>query len=171
MCEFGFDFITVEPISDESSDHIDPKIRAIKNAETKVKSISLRFPNSVIIGADTIVYLDGKYLGKPKDPEEAKQMLEELSNKTHHVFTGITVLDTSTSKMISEVAETAVVFKKLCQEEINEYVKTDEPLDKAGAYAIQGEGMNFIIEITGSYSNVVGLPLELLREILRNLAH
>ena len=98
-------------------------------------------------------------------------MLEELSNKTHHVFTGISVLDTSTSKMISEVAETAVVFKKLCQEEINEYVKTDEPLDKAGAYAIQGEGMNFIIEITGSYSNVVGLPLELLREILHNLAH
>jgi septum formation protein len=164
----GLEFIVVEPASDESSDHLDPKVRVVKNAEAKVKSISMQFPKSIIIGADTIVYINDKFLGKPEDIEEAKQILETLSDKTHKVFTGIAILDTSTNNMKSAFDETVVSFKKISKIEIDEYVKTGESLDKAGAYAIQGKGMDFVLDIKGSYSNVVGLPVELLRELLQN---
>ena len=166
MKELGFDFSVVEPSSDESSDHPDPSIRVIKNAEAKVRSISNQFPDALIIGADTIVYLDSMFLGKPFDPEDAKKMLELLSGKNHQVYTGIAVLNTSTGKMQSKVCYTDVRFKKLSQAVIEAYVASGEPLDKAGAYAIQGDGGAFIAEIIGSYSNVVGLPLDLLKEMI-----
>jgi len=164
--ELGFDFITVEPSSDESSDHPDPRIRVIENAEAKVRSISLLFSDSLIVGADTIVFLDGVFLGKPVDQDDAKKMLELLSGKNHQVYTGLAILDTSTGKMLSKVSCTDVRFKRLSQEVIAAYVASGEPLDKAGAYGIQGDGGVFIADIVGSYSNVVGLPLELLREML-----
>jgi septum formation protein len=168
MGELGLDFIVSKPISDESYEHPNPEIRVIKNAEAKAYSVSNQFPDSLIIGADTIVYLDGEFLGKPTDQEDAKRMLELLSQKTHQVFTGVAVLNSSTSEVVSKVSETKVRFYDLHKKDIDAYVASGEPLDKAGAYAIQGGGGMFIEEIIGSYSNVVGLPLESLREILEN---
>ena len=167
MEKLGVDFIIVEPSSDESSDHPDPRIRVIMNAELKARSVSGQFSDAVIIGADTIVFLDGLFLGKPVDQDDAKKMLELLSGKNHQVYTGLAILNTSTGKMLSKVSCTDVRFKRLSQEVIDAYVASREPLDKAGAYGIQGDGRVFIADIVGSYSNVVGLPLELLREMLQ----
>lgn len=167
MEELGFDFIIVEPLTDESSDHPDPRLRAINNAEAKAKSVSGRYPDSLIIGADTIVYLDGIFMGKPSNPADAEKMLEMLSGKTHQVYTGIAVLNSSTGKMLSGVSRTDVLFKRLDSEAIRAYVSSGEPMDKAGAYAIQRQGESFIREISGSRSNVIGLPIELLEKLLR----
>ena len=167
MEELGVDFIVVEPLSDESSDHPDPQLRAINNAEAKAKSVSSWYPDSLIIGADTIVYLDGIFMGKPSSPEDAEKTLEMLSGKTHQVYTGIAVLNTSTGEMLSGVSRTDVRFKRLNSEAIKAYVSSGEPMDKAGAYAIQGQGESFIREISGSRSNVIGLPIELLEKLLR----
>ena len=163
----GLDFIIVEPLSDESSTHPDPEARVISNAEAKVMSVSDGFPGALIIGADTIVYSDGEFLGKPVDPDDAKKMLEQLSGKSHQVYTGLAILNTSTGNILSKVSCTDVRFKRLSQKVIDAYVASGEPLDKAGAYGIQGDGSVFIADIVGSYSNVVGLPLELLREMLQ----
>jgi nucleoside triphosphate pyrophosphatase len=167
MEELGLDFIVVEPSSDESSDHPDPRIRVITNAEAKARSVSDQFSDSLIIGADTIVFLDDLFFGKPVDSVDAKSMLEQLSGKNHQVYTGVAILNTSTGEMLSKVSCTDVRFKRLSQEVIDAYVASGEPLDKAGAYGIQGDGRVFIADIVGSYSNVVGLPLELLREMLQ----
>ena len=167
MEALGLDFIIVEPASDESSDHSDPKTRVIMNAEAKARSVSNQFSSALIIGADTIVYSDGEFLGKPAGPEDAKKMLEQLSGKSHQVYTGLAILNTSTGNILTKVSCTDVRFKRLSQKVIDAYVASGEPLDKAGAYGIQGDGSVFIADIVGSYSNVVGLPLELLREMLQ----
>ena len=167
MKELGVEFIIVEPSSDESSSHPDPRQRVIMNAEAKARSVSGQFSDALIIGADTIVFLDDMFFGKPVDKEDAKKMLEQLSGKNHQVYTGLAILKTSTGMMLSKVSCTDVRFKRLSQEVIDAYVASGEPLDKAGAYGIQGDGSVFIADIVGSYSNVVGLPLELLREMLQ----
>ena len=166
MKELGLEFTIVAPSSDETSSHPDPRLRVIVNAEAKSRSVSGQFADAVIIGADTIVFLDGMFLGKPVDQDDAKKMLELLSGKNHEVYTGLSILNTSTGKMLSKISCTEVRFKRLSQEVIAAYIDSGEPLDKAGAYGIQGDGGVFIADIVGSYSNVVGLPLELLREML-----
>lgn len=122
--------------------------------------------NAIIISADTIVVLDDQVLGKPKNEEDAARMLSMLSGRTHHVITGVTLLDTSSGKTLTQSSITEVVFAKLSQREIEDYVKTKEPLDKAGAYGIQGKAAAFIKRINGCYFNVVGLPLSQLKEML-----
>ena len=171
MKELGVEFTVAEPPSDETSTHPDPRIRTIQNAEAKAFSVSDEFPDSVIIGADTIVHLDDLFLEKPTDPEDAKEILFRLSGKTHQVYTGVAVLDTMSGKMVTGCDVTTVRFKKLSPEMIEEYVASGEPLDKAGAYAIQGAGEAFVEDIVGSYSNVIGLPLELLRELFCEIIH
>ena len=111
----------------------------------------------VIIGADTVVALEGRVLGKPKDAEDAKAMLRELSGKVHSVFTGVCILSPSGEKLFSE--ETRVEFYPLTEEEIDAYAATGEPLDKAGAYGIQGRGCVLVRGIEGDWCNVVGLPV------------
>jgi len=169
MEELGKDFMVVEPLSDESSNHPDPDERVIRNAELKAKSVADRYPNSLIIGADTIVFLDGVFMGKPSSPDDAEKMLGLLSGRTHQVFTGIAVLNTSSGEIHSGVSKTDVRFKRLSSKVIKAYVASGEPLDKAGSYGIQGDGGAFIQGFSGSYSNVVGLPLELVEELLRKL--
>ncbi len=169
MKELGVDFTVVEPLSDESSTHPDPSERVVRNAESKAKSVSSQYPNSLIIGADTIVYLDGIFLGKPGSPDDAEKMLEILSGKTHQVYTGIVVLNTSNDETLSGVSRTDIRFKRLGSELIKAYVASGESMDKAGSYAIQGDGGAFIQDYSGSYSNVVGFPLELVEELLRKL--
>ncbi len=125
----------------------------------KAKSVAGKYNNAIIIAADTFVSIRGQILGKPHTEEEAKRMLVSLDGVTHSVITGFTILDTDTGKKISRSVETKVTFKKLTEKEIDAYIKTKEPLDKAGAYAIQGLGSVLVKGIEGDYFNVIGLPL------------
>jgi septum formation protein len=148
---------------------------SIKNPEklaktlalTKAREVARRTKNGLVIGADTIVVLKGKILGKPKDSKEAKSMLRELSGRTHEVLTGLAVVDASSGKTVVDFVRTKVKFRKLTKEEISNYVATDKPFDKAGAYAIQEKAGLFVEKIDGCYFNVVGLPLARLAEILK----
>ena len=131
-------------------------------AVVKIKGDSLP-----VVAADTVVVAEGAILGKPQDAEDAFKMLKQLSGKTHKVLTGIAV--SYAGEMLAEVCETKVVFRELTDEEIKNYVATGEPLDKAGAYGIQGKGAVLVEKIDGCYNNVVGLPLTRMQLILAKL--
>ena len=124
---------------------------------------------AIIIGCDTVVYFKGKVLGKPKDNYEAFTMLSDLSNNTHEVYTGISVINTQTQEINTEYICTTVTFSKLSNKEINDYIESKEPLGKAGAYAIQGGASLFVKEIKGCYYSVVGLPVNKLYYMLREM--
>jgi septum formation protein len=150
----------------------DPSLSSEEEARlfAREKALSLRkeFPNSLIIGSDTIVELNGKKLGKPRDDAEATQMLQSLSGKTHRVLTGLAVLDMKTG-LIQEILSIAkVTMKASSEKEIAEYVASGEPRDKAGAYAVQGLGKKLIESVEGDFYTVVGLPLEGLVKLLKN---
>jgi septum formation protein len=139
--------------------HAEPHRLARRLSCEKAKAVAHRYKDALIIAADTFVVFKGRMLGKPHTSEEARTMLRNLSGKMHSVITGFTVMDVSTNKKKSGSAETKVYFKRLTTREIEAYIKTKEPLDKAGAYAIQGLGALFVKRIEGDYFNVVGLPL------------
>ena len=124
---------------------------------------------AAIIGCDTIVYFKGKVLGKPKDCTEAFQMLSDLSDNTHKVFTGVAVINTETQVINTNYVCTEVKFSKLSDKQINNYIETGEPFDKAGAYGIQGAASLFVQEIKGCYYSVVGLPVNKLYFMLRDM--
>ena len=124
-------------------------------------------PPQVVLGADTTVTLDNQILAKPVDPADAARMLGQLSGRTHHVITGVAVVTADSSQVAAEV--TAVRFLSLSDQEIQDYVATGEPMDKAGAYAIQGRAARWIPRIEGCYFNVVGLPLALVTALLEPL--
>ncbi len=153
-----FDEHSVAPKS--PTDHVDTLARA------KSEQIARQFPNHWVIGADTVVCINHNVLGKPKDPTDAKSMLKRLSGQTHQVYTGFCICCTQLKQRISDVVCTDVTFKKLSDIEIEWYAHTDEPFDKAGAYAIQGLGTFLVKHINGSYTNVVGLPVCEVIEIL-----
>jgi len=133
----------------------------------KARAAASRHPDSIIIAADTFGVLDGVILGKPADAGHAREMLEELSGRCHGVITGFTVIDSATARVVSRAVETKVYFRKLSRAEIARYVETGEPLDKAGAYAIQGLGALLVDRIEGDYYNVIGLPLCALAGVLK----
>ena len=145
----------------------EPHEMAKKLSLGKARSAAPRHPNAIIIAADTIVGLGDRIFGKPHTNAEAKEMLRALNGRTHSVITGFTLLDTETGKALSRSVETKVCMKKLTPKEIEGYVRTKEPLDKAGGYAIQGRGAVLVDRIEGDQSNVVGLPLSALAEGLR----
>lgn len=120
----------------------------------------------IVIGADTAVVLDGEVFGKPQNIEEAKEMLNRLSGKTHTVYTGYCVINTKTNVATAKYEKTQVTFRNLTEKEIKSYIKTREPMDKAGAYGIQEKGSIFIEKIDGDYFNVVGLPVCALSKML-----
>lgn len=125
--------------------------------------------SAVVIGADTIVLAQGKILGKPQDVREARSMLRLLSGKTHEVLTGVSVVSMPDGKTLSHVESTRVHFVKLSNRQIDDYIATGEPFDKAGAYGIQGLGGRFIDRIHGCYFNVMGLPISRVWSMLRRL--
>ncbi|MFA5401000.1 MAG: Maf family protein [Dehalococcoidia bacterium] len=133
----------------------------------KARAAALRHADSIIIAADTIGVLEGRILGKPLDAPHARKMLAEMSGTCHSVITGFTVVDSATGRAVSRTVETKVYFRKLNKSEIDRYVRTGEPLDKAGAYAIQGLGALLVEKIEGDYSNVIGLPLCELAVVLK----
>lgn len=125
--------------------------------------------NAIIIGGDTVVVLNNKILGKPKNEEDAYRMLKELSGKTHNVYSGIVVINMYNNKIEESAIHTEVKMGTLTDKEILDYIKTGEPFDKAGAYGIQGYGGVFVEEIKGCFYNVVGLPLNLLHKMLNKV--
>lgn len=140
----------------------------MKLAQGKAKNVcsKLKNSNSIIIGCDTVVFFKGKILGKPCNVEDAFNMLKSLSGNEHKVYSGIAIIDKSSNKIIKDSVCTRVVFSKIDDRHINEYLKTGEYRDKAGAYGIQGLGGIFVKEIHGCYYNVVGLPLNKLYNML-----
>lgn len=147
------------PLPDES-----PDAHVRRLAEEKARAVHAKRRDAVVLGADTVVVADGKILGKPRDEEEAARMLRMLSGREHEVLTGVAVVGPNSSR--TEVASTRVWLSPLTDDEIAWYVATREPMDKAGAYAIQGFASRFIERIEGSYSNVVGLPVALVYRLL-----
>lgn len=148
---------------DESTDIKEPSELVMELSRRKANALDAE--NEIVVTADTVVAIDGKILGKPKDKADAYRMLELLSGRVHQVFTGVSVKSTDTIKTFCE--KTDVYFKKIDGGDIEEYIKTGEPMDKAGAYAIQGKGAVFIEKIDGDYLNVVGLPWSRLYDVLR----
>ena len=141
---------------------------ALANALGKCKAVvKIKGDDLPVIAADTVVVAEGVILGKPQDAGEAVKMLKQLSGKTHKVLTGIAIA--YAGKILAEVCETKVVFRELSDDEIKQYVATGEPLDKAGAYGIQGRGAVLVEKIDGCYNNVVGLPLTRMQLILAEL--
>lgn len=133
-------------------------------AELKATSVSTLYPDRVVIGCDTAVFLNGKMLGKPKDEKEAREMLVTLSGNTHKVISGVCITDGKSK--ISFSVETLVTFKRLTDSAINEYIASGEPFDKAGAYGIQGAAFEFVQSVQGSCYNVIGFPIVEIREEL-----
>ena len=133
----------------------------------KARMVSKKYPDALIIAADTIGVLGRKIIGKPDGAGDAVRMLRELSGRTHRVITGFTIMDGETGKTLTQTVTTEVTFRKLSRREIEAYVRTGEPLDKAGAYAIQGLGAVLVKETKGDYYNVMGLPLSALAAALK----
>ncbi|MBQ4424727.1 MAG: septum formation inhibitor Maf [Lachnospiraceae bacterium] len=139
-------------------------------AEVKAAAVSVSHPQDVVIGADTTVICEGRVMGKPKDAEEAREMLAFLSGKIHTVYTGVSVIYSDDADAETFTSATKVEFYPLSQKVIDEYVATGEPLDKAGAYGIQGRGCRLVKRIEGDYFTVMGLPVAELLQRLEKLA-
>jgi septum formation protein len=133
----------------------------------KARAVAARRRQGLVLGADTIVVLDGEALGKPADRAEAIAMLRRLRGRTHEVMTGVAVVDAAAGRDATETVTSRVTMRAYSDGEIARYVATDEPLDKAGAYAIQGAGGTLVAGLEGSRSNVVGLPLAATAALLR----
>jgi len=146
-----------------------PRKHVLRLAEAKALDVGNQHPDCWVVAADTIVYVDHSILGKPKSREEARKMLRRLSGKEHRVLTGFSVHHLEKGKGDREAVQTSVKVKKLTQPEMDWYVKTGEPYDKAGGYAVQGIGSFMIESIKGSYTNVVGLPICELIQMLSRL--
>ena len=140
-------------------------------ARAKVVAVARKHEAGLVIGADTVVVLDGRLLGKPVDEAGAEDILRQLSGRWHAVMTGVALYDVATRQEVADFDKTLVKFAQLTDREIEWYVKTGEPMDKAGAYGIQGLGGLFVEEIAGNYYNVVGLPLPLVYRLARRLGY
>ena len=145
----------------------DELVKALSSNKAAEVAARCAVPGDVIIGADTIVVLDGKVLGKPKDAADAKRMLRALSGRTHTVYTGVTVR--RDGEILRHAERTEVRFRALTDDEIDHYIATGEPLDKAGAYGAQGYASLFVEHLDGDFFNVMGLPLCALGKLLNEL--
>ncbi|MCF2624667.1 septum formation inhibitor Maf [Fusobacterium perfoetens] len=156
---FGFSFKTIVKNIDEISNK-NTAVEKIKDiAEKKAKAVAEDFPNEYVVGADTAVVVDGKILGKPHNRLEAFNMLKSLSGKSHEVITAFSFVNLTEKILYSDCEVTKVYFKTLTDDEINWYIDTKEPMDKAGAYGIQGKGAFFVEKIEGDFFSVMGFPL------------
>jgi septum formation protein len=151
---------------EEENSSSDPVEHVLSLSQQKATSVSHQLEDTIILGADTIVVLDSEILGKPHNEKEAFSILRKLSGKTHRVYTGITLVNRYNGKVKSDYDMTEVKFNKLEDEKILAYIDTGEPMDKAGAYGIQGMGSFLVESYRGSLDNVIGLPTEKLKEML-----
>lgn len=171
LSQAGISHIALKPEDDECvSESLSPLEVVQTLALRKAHSVRRRVQQGLIIGADTIVYLDGRIIGKPKDATAAHAMLRELSGREHEVYSGVAVVDAQSAEQRVGYRRVNVSFRPLTDHEIEAYIGTGEPLDKAGAYSIQGRGALFVLGIQGDYYAVVGLPLVLTAELLHHWA-
>jgi len=154
------------PLPDEA-----PPDYITRIARAKVVAVARQRDSGLVIGADTVVVLEGRLIGKPANETEAKGLLRQLSGRWHAVMTGVALYDIESRNEVADYDKTLVKFAQLTDREIDWYVKTHEPLDKAGAYGIQGLGGLFVDEIAGNYYNVVGLPIPLVYRLARRLGY
>ena len=169
--QIGIPFVVVVSDAEEvSGNSWTPAALVVENAKRKARAVAEKYPDSPVLGADTVVSvvsLEGKIFGKPKDKDEARKMLTALSGKMHEVTTGLALINRNEIRTTN--VTTKVFFDTMTKADIDAYIATDEPMDKAGAYAIQGKAARFIEKIEGSYSNVVGLPLNALIQLGKGL--
>ena len=147
----------------EVQSDLSPKDLAIENAKLKASAVAAKNPDDIVIGADTIVVLNGKIFGKPDGVSGAEKMLAQLAGKCHEVITGLAIC--AGGEIFTDYEVTEVYFGSMTAQEIKDYVATGEPLDKSGSYALQGGATKFIKKINGDWSNVVGLPVYRLRKL------
>ncbi len=161
----GFDFeISPADVNEARLKDESPETYVTRLANAKATSVTGRYPNCVVVGADTLVVAKNQILGKPTDNQDAVKMLRQLSGRTHEVLTAVTVL--RDAQRASVIGSTRVTFIELSDQGVAAYVASGEPIDMAGAYAIQGLASRFVESIEGSYTNVVGLPIVLLIRLL-----
>ena len=175
--EIGIPFqVHAANINEDQMLREDPIAYALRLAQAKAEAVAVQYPQSYVLGADTIVVVDGEVLGKPKDREDAARMLGVLSGRGHEVTTAVSVVVPGTvapsvvapgTLVETRASTTKVYFRELSEDEIQRYVAGGEPMDKAGAYAIQGGASRWTDRIEGEFSNVVGLPLSLVTDMLR----
>lgn len=156
-------------ISEEIYKEENPQDYVLRMAETKAKEGAKHEENALVIGADTIVCIDNEILGKPKDKEDAAEILNKIKGRTHLVYTGVSLNISKSEKTVSFVEKTEVHFAEMTDKEISDYIETGEPMDKAGAYGIQDKGALFVKRINGCFYNVMGLPLRRVYEELNIL--
>ncbi len=163
--------IIVSEVDEDGLDHLAPSELVQVLASLKAKAVAKNLPDSqkdgLVIGADTIVVLEGQILGKPKDGLDAEIMLGLLSGKMHKVYTGVSVVDTKNNTEEVFVQASTIYMKEMSQDEITAYILTKEPFDKAGSYGIQGRGGVFVEKIEGDYFSVMGLPIAKLYDCLK----
>jgi len=165
--EAGFTFQVVSSRAEEiHPEHLTPHEICQVNSYRKARAVAKKIPDALVMGADTLVFLDNEVLGKPRNLAEAQQMIGRLQGRTHQVVTGVSLIQLRAHRERIFADSTDVLFHPLEARQIRDYLSTINPLDKAGAYAIQEHGEWLVSEISGSYSNVVGLPMERLREEL-----
>lgn len=164
----GWEFEPIPADIDETRFAAEDAVSYVKRlARTKAETIAEKFPDRLVIGADTVVVIDGEILGQPRDDDDARRMLRLLGGKWHDVLTGVALM--REGKVVVEHETTRVRFSEMSAEEIDWYVAGGEPRGKAGAYGIQGPAALFIKEIQGDYFNVVGLPVRLIFELSRRI--
>lgn len=165
----GFNLVIKSEDIEEVSDKIEVVEKIKDIAYKKVEAVAKKYPNEYVVGADTIVEVDGDIIGKPKDEEEAKKILQRLSNRSHNVITAFSFINKSKDICIKDVAIIKVYFKDLSPEMIEWYIASKEPMDKAGAYGIQDKGSIFVEKIEGDFFTVMGFPVERFMERLNEL--
>jgi septum formation protein len=161
-----FEVIT-SGVSEDVDGDIDPKEMVVMLAKRKAGAVAQSLTSGIVIGSDTTIAFEGQVLGKPKDEEEAKAILKSLKGKHHQVYSGMALVNAKDKRVEATSVMTSIKMRNYSDEEIDAYVATGEPMDKAGAYAIQGQGGRLVDEIKGSFDNVVGLPIRELAELLR----
>jgi len=144
-----------------------PRAYALRVAEEKARDVARKHPGAWVLGADTIVEIDGEVLGKPRDEADGRRMLRRLSGRTHHVMTAFVLCDRAGQVHTRQIVTSRVTFTLLTEAQIRAYLATGEPFDKAGAYAVQGLGASLVERVEGSYTNVVGLPMDEVQGALR----
>ena len=169
LTQVGYRFEVVPSSVEEEMEDGTPMDIVKHNALIKAQDVAKQYPHDTVIGADTIVVVNGRIFGKPQDEIDAEKMLTELSGSVHQVMTGIAVVQGD--RIHSEAVVTDVVMRKYGIDEIRSYIATGEPMDKAGAYGIQGIGALLVSHISGCYNNVVGLPIARLAEVLTRFDH
>lgn len=167
--QIGLKFRQIYSNVEEVENEMSPEDFVVHYSLKKAEKVFKTNPNSFVIGVDTIILIDNKIIGKPKNRKDAKKFLQILSGNFHTVLSGVSIL--YKEKNVSNIEKTKVYFNQISANDIGEYLKTNEPMDKAGAYGIQGFGSQFIQKIEGCYFNVMGFPIPLFYKMCNSIVH